>query len=289
MYFNLKTIETNPDVAKYQPGRVREGIAFLLNCENSVSCSRHIIRSEWVEVCSLGPAVSPGSLNTLVHLLVVIPKMVKGQGRIIKWTAQEYCIQHSLAQGNNGMRYGGLWSQTADGRIKIKHYQELLLKINAQAQRWVSSLQRRAEQIYFSKEHISPHRSLIDRHLGVEGHQPANIVAPGRGYWAHSLHSCSSIRDSCLTSQHLLIPPSCLVTLALPKEQRNSASWVIPSEPPQGAAERMLKIPLIQSQSSSWSFNMLLRNVTSTGESQSNTSRHDRREIHLRKRWERYI
>lgn len=195
MYFNLKTIETNPDVAKYQPGRVREGIAFLLNCENSVSCSRHIIRSEWVEVCSLGPAVSPGSLNTLVHLLVVIPKMVKGQGRIIKWTAQKYCIQHSLAQGNNAMRYGGLWSQTADRRIKIKHYQELLPKINAQAQRWVSSLQRRAEQIYFSKEHISPHRSLIDRHLGVEGHQPENIVAPGRGYWAHSLHSCSSIRD----------------------------------------------------------------------------------------------
>lgn len=28
MYFNLKTTEINPDVAKYQPGGVREGIVF---------------------------------------------------------------------------------------------------------------------------------------------------------------------------------------------------------------------------------------------------------------------
>lgn len=189
------------------------------------------------------------------------------------------------------MRCGGLWSRTADRRTKIKHYQKLALKINPQPQCWVSSLQRRAEQkiFSFSKEPISSHRSVIDHHLGLEGHHPENIMAPARGYWAHSLHSCSCMWDCCLTPQHLLIPPSCLVTLAISKETRNSASWVIPSEPPQGAAERRLKIPLIQSLSSSWSFNILLRNVTSTAVSQSNTSRHDRREIYLREGWERYI
>lgn len=165
MYFNLKTTETKPDVAKYQPGRVREGIVFLPKCESRFSCSRQgkFICSEWVEVCSLSPAVCPGSLNTLVHLLVVTQKRGKGQGRTIKWTAQEYCNQHSFGQGNNGMRHGELWSQTADRRIKIKHYQKLVLKINPQAQCWVSSLQRGAEQniISFSKEPISSGHLLM--------------------------------------------------------------------------------------------------------------------------------
>lgn len=74
MYFNLKTTETNLDVAKYQPQRLREGTVFLPKCEKSFSCSRHIRSSEWAEVCSLGPAVPPGSLNTLVHPLVVTPE-----------------------------------------------------------------------------------------------------------------------------------------------------------------------------------------------------------------------
>lgn len=148
--------------------------------------------------------------------------------RTIKWTAQDYCIQHSLGQGNNGMRYGGFWSQTADRRIKIKHYQKLVLKINPQAQCWVSSLQRRAGQniFSFSKELISSHRSLIEGPQGLEDYQPEKIKAPGCGSWAHSPHSCTW--GCWLTPQHLLIPPSCLVTLAIPKETRNSASWVVP-------------------------------------------------------------
>lgn len=150
------------------------------------------------------------------------PKTGKGQGRAIKLTAQEYCIQHSLGQRNNGMRYGGFWSQTADRRIKMKHYQKLVLKINPQAQCWVSSLQRRAEQniFSFSKEPISSHRSFIDGHLGLEGHQTENRMVPGCAYWAHSLQGC--IWDCCLTPHHPLIPPSCLVTPALPRENHHS-------------------------------------------------------------------
>lgn len=160
---------------------MREGIVFLPKCENSFFCSRHIISSEWVGVCSLGPAVSPGSLSTLVQLPVLTPKTGKGQGRTIKWTAQEYCIQHSLGQGNNGMRYGGLWSQTADRRIKKKHCQKLVLKINPQAQCWVSSLQRRAEQnIFFSKEPISSHRSLTwTRRLSARKHNGSWLLLLG--------------------------------------------------------------------------------------------------------------
>lgn len=178
---------------------------YLYPCVRTVSHApdRSSVQNEEtqaVEVCSLGSVIPPASLNTLVHLLVLVRawhrkplKWAKGRtGQANEWL-RTITFKTHLSKGITEWRNEAWWflkmaagfliplsvdpdtptvctgkrqdlamtvlllitheavpgfsnffkfiasniSQTADGRIKIHHYQKLFLKINPQAQCWV--------------------------------------------------------------------------------------------------------------------------------------------------------